>query len=323
LVLYDSLRKHCTSFRLYVLSLDAYTAAYFTKHAAGYPEIILITIDEVEDADPDLKAARQNRSTIEYYFTLSPCLPLHILRRFNAEHICSLDADILFLNGPDPLFRYLDRYSIVITPHKFSAEIKYLEKFGTYNVSFQIFKNDETGRKCLETWRAQCLEWCRDEYDEQTGRFADQKYLDTWRNDYPEKVKPLDDHVSGLAPWNLNNYSIFHAGNDFFSNGDKIIFYHFHHFKLFGNRMASNVFESYCARWQQAIEDLYLYYWNMLDARRKGLAVARRQSSRVNFAIMLKDQPSIFVKLSDARMITVKLNRIPSFVKSILSKLYA
>ena len=102
-------------------------------------------------------------------------MPLYVLKKYDLTHICSLDADILFLDTPKSLFDYLNDYSIIITPHKFSEEITGLVEYGIYNVSFQIFKNDETGRKCLQHWRTQCIDWCRDEFDEINNRFADQK----------------------------------------------------------------------------------------------------------------------------------------------------
>src|SRR6188768_2914509 len=45
------------------------------------PDVHLYTLSEVEAADPGLLEARGNRSFIEYYFTLTPCLPLHVFRR--------------------------------------------------------------------------------------------------------------------------------------------------------------------------------------------------------------------------------------------------
>src|SRR5687768_12114064 len=113
LVLYDSLNKHCKDFALYILALDEFTFNYFEANGQ-YEKVILIRLDEVEEYDPELKNIKPGRSIIEYYFTLSPSLPLYILNKFQPDHICTLDADILFFNNPVVLFECLTEYEIVI-----------------------------------------------------------------------------------------------------------------------------------------------------------------------------------------------------------------
>jgi hypothetical protein len=229
LVLYDSLKKHCEQFTLYILCLDKYTLEYFFENACRYPEVISLSLDEVEEFDTEFKQCKENRSIIEYYFTLSPCLPLYLLKKFNLPHICSLDADIMFFSSPAVVFSYLGKYSIIITPHSFSPELKSLEIYGIYNVSFQIFKNDDRGLKCLEYWRKQCINWCYDKLED--GKYADQKYLDNWVEDF-KGVYAIDIPGIGVAPWNLDSYKITFHENQLYINKSKIIFYHFHGLRI-------------------------------------------------------------------------------------------
>jgi len=234
LVLYDSLKQHCVQFELYILCLDDYTLNYFQVNIEKYPEIKTFSLNEIEEYDIELKESKKNRSLIEYYFTLSPCLPLYILKKYNIPHICSLDADIMFFSSPAVIFSYLEKYSILITPHNFSPETKSREIYGKYNVSFQIFKNDEQGLICLENWRSQCIDWCYDKLED--GKFADQKYLDDWENKY-EGVHPINVLGSGVAPWNINAYAIKVDNNQLYINDDKLIFYHFHGLRSFGQKL--------------------------------------------------------------------------------------
>ena len=295
IVLYNSLKENCNDFQLYILCLDEFTRNYFTANPQIYPEIKTILLSDIENEDAELKACKSNRSLIEYYFTLSPCLPLYLIRKLGLQHICSLDADILFLSDPRVLFNYLNDYSVIITPHKFSPEIKAHELFGKYNVSFQIFKNDETGISCLETWRKQCIEWCDDRYDEINERFADQKYLDDWMQNYPGKVKELFDNVSGLAPWNLNNFLIEKRDNFYYSNGERIVFYHFHHFKTLTKKIATNGFYFYRAKQYKAVGRLYLEYWNKLDELNKESGNYKDEIKRTHLA----DTSSLELKLNN------------------------
>jgi len=197
LVLIESLQQQTPEFELYVLCLDDFTSEYFRVNQLQYPQIVVVSLSDIEKEDTQLLACKGNRSTIEYYFTLSPCLPLFLLKKYTLPHICSLDADIKFYASPVALFD-LSQHSIVITPHKFSPEIKHKERSGKNNVSFQIFKNDAVGISCLELWREQCIEWCKDELDIENDRFADQKYLDNWEEKYDPNIKILNDNVTGI-----------------------------------------------------------------------------------------------------------------------------
>lgn len=305
IVLYDSLKENCVEFELYILCLDEFTENYFKINEQRFPNVKTLLLADIESDDTALKACKANRNTIEYYFTLSPCLPLYLLKKFNLSHICSLDADILFLSDPKLLFDYLNEYSIIITPHKFSKEIAEHIKFGKYNVSFQIFKNDETGISCLETWRNQCIEWCYDTFDQENNRFADQKYLDNWIVRYPQKVKELFDNVSGLAPWNLNNFMIEKKGDVYYSNGERIVFYHFHHFKTLTTKVATNGFYFYRAKQYKAIDLLYLEYWNKLDELNKISGNYKDEIKRTHLA----DTSSLTLKLNNEGAAYVRVSK--------------
>ena len=101
IALYHSLNENCKDFfLLYVLCLDEATEQYFHHNQFDFPHVKTITLSEIEQFDTELHQSKKNRSIIEYYFTLSPCLPLYLLQKFNLSHICTLDADILFLSNP-------------------------------------------------------------------------------------------------------------------------------------------------------------------------------------------------------------------------------
>src|SRR5437762_9561169 len=78
LALYQSLRRHCPEFKLWILCLDELSHSELTR--LNLPEVSLLTLGELENGDAALLAAKENRSRIEYYFTCTPSLPLFILR---------------------------------------------------------------------------------------------------------------------------------------------------------------------------------------------------------------------------------------------------
>lgn len=327
LVLYQSLKEFESHFELYILCIDEFTLEFFVNNAVNYPEIKALSLSELENTDSELKACKTNRRKIEYYFTLSPCLPLYLLKRYGLPHICSLDADIFFLDTPESIFNHLNKYSIIITPHKFSLEMQDLVDFGIYNVSFQIFKNDDAGVKCLEYWRTQCIDWCRDEFDKENNRFADQKYLDNWTDMYPFKVKVLNDDISGIAPWNLNNYRITQKENKFYSNGERMIFYHFHHFKFFTKCWASNGLNTYSVKSRHMVGKLYLTYWNKLSRCNVSIDVKSIHSTRHEYSNNIYSrifrENYVCFNLMNKHIFDVNFTMLPNIIKRILIKINA
>jgi hypothetical protein len=245
LALLNSLNACCTNFTLYILCLDDKT--YQTLHKLVLKNTVLLELSALEKDNSALLACKNNRSLIEYYFTISPCLPLYILEKVNPSivFICSLDADLYFFQDPSVIFNDFRNFSILITEHFFHKEIAYrhLENYGQYNVSFQAFKNDDTGKACLKKWREQCLDWCHDYLDEKNQRYADQLYLDEWLTLYPNKVKVIRPNTEGVAPWNINRCALSLKNENLYSNEEPLIYYHFHGLRFLDNNwIATSLF---------------------------------------------------------------------------------
>ena len=326
LVLYESLQNNTSEFILYVLCLDQETVNFFHINEETYPQVKCLTIEELENDDSDLKKCKNNRSRIEYYFTISPCLPLNLLKKYNIPHICSLDADILFFSDPSKLFDYLNVASIIITPHKFSAELSEKEQFGIFNVSFQIFKNDEVGLACLNKWREQCITWCGDYIDENTGFFADQKYLDSWPEEYGKKLIVLNDKVSGLAPWNLNKYKLNFRNDKLYSDNEAVIFFHFHGFKFFTHKWASNWFNPYLVKTCKAIHSLYLNYWNKVSDMDLKWNFTSSSSVRYDLSMNIIDkilnEDGVYYRINRTTLKQMNFFNINERVKLVIIKFY-
>jgi hypothetical protein len=176
IVLFNSLCRHSSlPVQLFILALDDQTVDHYTQHPDE--RITVISLARLEDHFPELASAKNNRNIVEYYFTLSPFLPLYILDVYDhIDRITTLDADICFYSDVATIFKEYTPASILITAHRFPDKLKALEIYGLYNVSFQSFKNDAHARACLEDWKIKCADWCYDRWDESGQRFADQKY---------------------------------------------------------------------------------------------------------------------------------------------------
>jgi len=326
IVLYNSINSVCANFKLYILCLDLETKNYIDSNDSIFKKAETVLLSELESEDAELYNCKSNRSVIEYYFTLSACWPNYLLKKKLVSHICTLDADICFYSSPQKIFDYLNDYSIIITPHKFSNELKHLEIYGIYNVSFQIFKNDSVGLSCLEKWRNQCLNWCGDFLDLENNRFADQKYLDSWMADFPSKVKVLNDNVSGLAPWNINRFNLVIINNSFFVDLEPLICFHFQHFKLLNKYIATNWFLPYLVKPNKAINLLYKEYWLKIEQINKALNFKQDGSQRVNLTgnkiIQILDEKIVFLKVN-TWLLVFNTKYIPILLQRFIRKIHA
>jgi hypothetical protein len=234
LALYRSLLKHASPFTLWVLCFDDFTHTVLSS--LNQPNLKPIALSAFEAGDTALLNAKEDRTTVEYYFTCSPSLLLYILNKWPEVDVLSyLDADLFFYSSPDPIYRELGDASILIIPHRHPAQAQHLEEsFGVYNVGLLAFRNDRYGRECLEWWRERCLEWCYDRIED--GRFADQKYLDDWPTRF-QRVVVLQHKGANLAPWNWMNYKIEMPNGSATVDGQTLIFYHFHGLKVLSKRL--------------------------------------------------------------------------------------
>lgn len=224
-----SLRKYTKEYTYFVIALDNLTYETFKNEDKCIP----IKIEEIHFFYPELDNIKKERDHISYIFSLSPFYPLYLLEKYSyIDHICSLDVDQFFFNSPHKIFKLLTRYSIIITPHRFSESMlkNNASQFGTYNVSFQIFKNDKIGFDCLQLWRSQCIKWCFDKLE--NGLYADQKYLETWFSYYGEKIHAIDHIGLGLAPWNFESYRLTRKFGKIFVDNQPLILYHYQGLKV-------------------------------------------------------------------------------------------
>jgi hypothetical protein len=268
LALLESLRRHCPDFRLWVLCMDEPCHHALQKLDAS--ELILIPLAQLEASDPAILAARSSRSLIEYYFTLTPALPRYVLDEApEVELISYIDSDLFFFSGPEPLFEELGTDSILMIAHRYGYARRELEAFGKYNVGFLSFRRDQEGVRCLDWWRARCLEWCYDRLED--NKFADQKYLDRWPELF-RRICNLSHKGANLAPWNVANYSITLRDGHVRVDEDPLIFFHFHGLKLRAPGIFDPQLERYQVRPTPAIRGLL--YRPYLDALQRATETA-------------------------------------------------
>jgi hypothetical protein len=220
LALYQSLVRWAgRPFTLHVLCLDDAVLDYLQR--ASLPYVRLIKVSDLEDAYPLLSRARENRSLVEYYFTLVPALPLYLFEHTpDVELVTYVDADLYCYSTLDPIYQVLGDGSILLIPHGEAAP----KRGGIYNVGVIVFRNDQSGRSCLSSWHRLCIEWCYDRWE--NGKYADQGYLDPWPVMFSGVVVSRHRGI-GLAPWNVGGCALSFRDDRVYVDGDPLVFYHF------------------------------------------------------------------------------------------------
>ena len=275
LALYRSLLAHCPDFQLWVLCLSE--QCHDTLARLALPGLKLLTLGELEQFEPRLREARQNRSTIEYYFTCSPVLPLWVLDHApGATAVTYVDGDLLLFGRLDELWAEIGDSSIAITPHRLPPALREFERYGIFNVGWLTFRRDANARACLEWWRERCLEWCYDRLE--NDRFADQKYLDVWPAKFAG-VKIIQHPGVNLAPWNLAAHRLEWRDNRVFVDGRPLLVFHFHGLKQITARYFNPHWQRYCVpRGPVLIERIYRPYLKSLAAITNEVGLAKEQA---------------------------------------------
>jgi len=234
--MYESLKRHCKDFRLYVFAFDELTQRILT--GLSLEHVTVIGLDSFED--DQLRSVKSSRTPAEYCWTSTPATISYVLDHYHEPHCTYIDADIYFFANPDELFRELGNRSVMITEHRYSPQYDLSNLSGKYCVQYITFLNDENGRTALQWWRNACLEWCYAR--EEDGKFGDQKYLDDWTTRF-EGVHVLKHLGGGVAPWNVQQYDLYNENNSLYgydrSTGNRfpVIFYHFHYLRFYDRRL--------------------------------------------------------------------------------------
>lgn len=242
LAMYESLCKHSPKFTLWILCMD--DIVYEQLKSMNLASVKLIRLQDFEGGDEELLNVKPTRTMVEYCWTISPSLPLYILKHnSDFKYITYLDSDLYFFSSPEVIFEEIGSASIAIVRHNYSKELYYLEeRSGIYNVSWVTIKNDQYGLACLHWWRERCLEWCYNRFED--GKLGDQIYLNDWLERFTG-VHVIKNKGVNLAPWNVNKYHLSYANDKIFIDEDILVFYHFHSFKMFSRNNFLPYYSSY------------------------------------------------------------------------------
>ena len=227
-----SLLKQDPSARVVVFAMDAETQSFLKRKFSQNVQVL--PLEKLETAE--YKKLKTQRGFGEYCWTLTPRVLDYCLNELKQDQSIYVDADCYFFNRPqDKTMQWTKDFDVMITSHNYAKDYDQSNTSGVFCVQYVFIKNTEQGRKILEEWRQQCVDWCFARHED--GKFGDQKYLDVW----PQKLGVLvcPEIGFGVAPWNASRLEIKQEhGNlvyqDLYSDQQgPVSFYHFHDFKFY------------------------------------------------------------------------------------------
>ena len=245
-----------------VLTLDD-DCARLVRHVVGpLPETVrleTVSLAALEAKWPVLRPARENRTRIEYYFTLTPFLCREAASRLrDGEYAVYVDADLYFFSDPEAALTECDGSPVVVTEHRFPPRLAHLAPlYGRFNVGWLAFDNSDAARACLDGWAEDCIALCRDVAE--AGQFADQKYLDDWPARIPG-LRIVDHPGVNAAPWNVANRRLGSAGGVSTIDSRPLVAYHFHRLRHLGAGLYEADFDGFGALSASLIRQVYVPY---------------------------------------------------------------
>lgn len=292
-----SLKRHHREAFVYVLCMDEQSHQLLSELSLA--DVHLIRLSDIENKQ--LLTIKPGRSVAEYCWTLSSWFCAYLMEtHLDIEKIIYLDADLMFFSDPAVLLREAEKASITIIEHRFQPWNRNLESYGRFNVQWVGFRRDTEGLACLLRWRDQCLEWCFSRMED--GKMGDQKYLDTWPEDY-KSVHVLKHIGAGVGPWNFSNYPVKKVDGAIYIDNEPLVFYHFHQFQILSNGntnyMSSrysngrtpphSIYEAYIEALNSSLSDIQELIPNFNKGIKNSNAVRLRRLAQIWIPLKLKN----------------------------------
>ena len=188
--------------------------------------IARFSLAELAIEEPRLAAASADRTPWEAYAMLTPLALRWMLRRVAAgDRVVYVDADLGFFSDLAALWDEMGEAAIAISPHRYSAPMRRMARYGTFNAGFVALRNTAEGLRCADDWSDECLAWCHQQCTPD-GRYMNQGYLDAWPRRY-SSVVCLAHPGHNLGIWNIDSYGLSLTQGRLRIAGQPLLFFHF------------------------------------------------------------------------------------------------
>ncbi len=229
MALYNSIKRFHKNFHIWFCAMD--DEAYVSLKRVCKKNVTILKLSDIEDEQ--ISNIKASRSVKELCWSIKAWLLDYIIVNYKVKKILYCDSDIYFFSPLKDVYDEWGTYSFLMCTQRAPAELEH--RCGYYQAGLIGIKNDGYGKKILDWWKYQCLNWCYDSYDELGFKWGDQKYLEQIPSQF-ENIKVVTNIGINAAPWNLilNNlgYRVNIINNKLFINKEKLCVYHFGSIKI-------------------------------------------------------------------------------------------
>jgi hypothetical protein len=248
-------------------------------------------------------SVKSSRNKGEYSWTCKGPALLYCFEKFGLSDCTYVDADMYFFSDPSPLYIENPDADVMLTDHRYTEGYNLAETNGKYCAGYMYFKSTPNGINVLRHWTRQCIDWCYGRHE--PGRFGDQKYLDTWPQEYGN-VYVCENLGAGVATWNIQSYLLeSYTDNSYLlkTRNDKkhfsIVFYHYQGIQYIDdNKVKINVYKAQFNIDRLLLLKLYRPYLRKCNHFKKCL------SERYGINTVIRSHPA-FKKMTRRPLITI------------------
>ena len=259
LALHSSLLNSAGPFRLFMLAMDK--TCEQVLRALALEHVVVVPLEDV--ITQQYAFVPRQMSFGQMCWTCQPLLCSHVLDRYGVEAVTYLEADSYFFADPQLLFAEVGGRSVSLVPHNYVPAHDQTATSGIYCVQFNLFRNDEVGRRFLQEWESACLKYHRD----RARYFPGQLCMDDWA-DRSASVHVVRHPGAGVAPWNESRFRVGLRDGRPTVDELPVVFYHFHELSFISD---GTFFLSSYALQRDTIERIYRPYLEELKRLRKQL----------------------------------------------------
>jgi len=186
--LLSSLQKQDPASLLHVLVLD-------NNAIPSEPDLHILNIEEARKSEwfRQLEKKYAHTEPDKFRWALKPFVINWLLQK-GFDKVIYIDPDIYFTGAFNFLWKELDEYDVLLTPHWGDQEMT--SKDGLYNAGF--IGVSRGGKQAIDWWGEACLS----KMERGNGYYDDQKYLDILPEQF-KRVKVLEHQGCNLASWNI------------------------------------------------------------------------------------------------------------------------
>lgn len=266
-----SVKSTNVGIEVYVLLTDSFKFSYdFSEYAKGDGFHLLSIYDlEVDKAE----AYMYKYDVVGFNSMFKPWILKYLLEKGGYSKVLYIDPDMMVFHQLNLAYDYLDRYSIILTPHMISdngsniEEVNNCLKFGVYNLGFIGVSDTEEGIGFLKWWGDKLKRYCYLDYGE--GMAWDQKWIDLVPALFNE-VFVLKDMGYNVAFWNLFERLLSGTQGNIMVNGQyPLVIYHFSHYKLYAKEYLTYYEENNYIDFPEnvCLKEMYnAYYSGVMDS---------------------------------------------------------